>query len=153
MGRYLAEVRPSLVVPPDEGALFLTVDGTGLSPVYLGQVARRYVDRSGVPKTGSCHIFRHTFATLMLEGGADVRYVQAMLGHDELSSTQIYTHVSIRALQAVHAATHPGATNSRHRSERPVPDGTNVAQRHISVFELERQDQEDRARPDGDHLA
>jgi integrase/recombinase XerD len=93
----------------------LTADGTGLSPVYLGQVARRYVERSGVPKTGSCHIFRHTMATLMLEGGADVRYVQAMLGHAELSSTQIYTHVSIRALQAVHTTTHPVATNTRHR--------------------------------------
>ena len=48
-------------------------------------------------------------ATLMLEGGADIRYIQAMLGHAELSTTQIYTQVSIRALQAVHAATHPGA--------------------------------------------
>jgi integrase/recombinase XerD len=52
----------------------------------------------------------------MLEGGADIRYIQALLGHAELSTTQIYAQVSIRALQAVHAATHPGATNTRHRS-------------------------------------
>jgi integrase/recombinase XerD len=52
----------------------------------------------------------------MLEGGADIRYIQAMLGHAELSTTQIYTQVSIRTLQAVHSATHPGATNTRHRS-------------------------------------
>jgi integrase/recombinase XerD len=151
VGRYLAEVRPGLVVAPDDGTLFLTTDGTPLSPVYLGQVARRYVERSGVPKAGACHIFRHTCATLMLEGGADVRYVQAMLGHAELSSTQIYTHVSIRALQAVHTATHPGATNSRHRSERRT-EGANVPRKFLSVFELERQSvlelerQEDRAR-------
>jgi len=116
VARYLAEVRPGFVVAPDDGTLFLTVDGTGLSPVYLGQVARRYIVASGVAKTGSCHIFRHTMATLMLEGGADVRYVQEMLGHAELSTTAIYTHVSIRALSAVHAATHPGATNARHRN-------------------------------------
>lgn len=64
-------------------------------------------------------MFRHTLATVMLEGGADIRYVQAMLGHAELSTTQIYAQVSIRALQAVHAATHPGSTkpmpSSRHR--------------------------------------
>jgi len=150
VGRYLAEVRPGLVVPPDDGTLFLTADGTGLSPVYLGQVARRYVERSGVAKTGSCHIFRHTMATLMLEGGADVRYVQAMLGHAELSSTQVYTHVSIRALQAVHNATHPGATNTRHRSALERPDS--FPQKHFAVGNLE-EDQEDRARPDGGHLA
>lgn len=59
----------------------------------------------------ACHLFRHTLATLMLESGADIRYIQAMLGHAELSTTQIYTQVSIRALQAVHAATFPAATN------------------------------------------
>lgn len=57
-----------------------------------------------------------------LEGGADIRYIQAMLGHAELSTTQIYTQVSIRALQAVHTATHPGATNTRHRSPFTDPD-------------------------------
>jgi integrase/recombinase XerD len=57
-------------------------------------------------------------ATLMLEGGADIRYIQAMLGHADLSTTQIYTQVSIRALQAVHAATHPGSANTpRHTSQ------------------------------------
>lgn len=54
-------------------------------------------------------------ATLMLEGGADIRFIQQMLGHAELTTTQIYTQVSLRKLQAIHAATHPGATNARHR--------------------------------------
>jgi integrase/recombinase XerD len=62
-----------------------------------------------VGKAGSCHLFRHTLATLMLENGADVRYVQAMLGHASLQTTQVYTHVSIKALQEVHARTHPAA--------------------------------------------
>jgi integrase/recombinase XerD len=123
--RYLTEVRPGLVFEPDDGAMFVSAEGCGFSPDRLTQIARRYVTDSGVPKTGACHLFRHTMATLMLEGGADIRYIQAMLGHAELSTTQIYAQVSIRALQAVHAATHPGATNTRHRSpNHPALDNT-----------------------------
>ena len=119
--RYLTEARPRLVAEPDDGTLFVSADGVGFSPDRLTQIAREYVKASGVPKQGTCHLFRHTMATLMLEGGADIRYIQAMLGHAELSTTQIYTQVSIRALRAVHAATHPGATNTRHRSVPPDP--------------------------------
>jgi integrase/recombinase XerD len=111
---YLAEARPTLVVEPDDGTLFLTVDGTPFSLDRLTQLVRDHVKTSGVAKDGACHLFRHTLATVMLEGGADIRYVQAMLGHAELSTTQIYAQVSIRALQAVHRATHPAAL-------RPVP--------------------------------
>jgi integrase/recombinase XerD len=67
------------------------------------------VNASGIDKKGSCHLFRHTMATLMLEGGADIRFIQQMLGHAELSTTEIYTQVSIRKLKQIHAATHPGA--------------------------------------------
>ncbi len=116
ISRYLEETRPTLAAGADDGTLFLTADGTGFSPDRLTQICRGYVKASGVAKEGACHLFRHTMATLMLEGGADIRYIQAMLGHAELSTTQIYTQVSIRALQAVHSATHPGATNTRHRS-------------------------------------
>ena len=116
VGKYLVEARPRLVAEPDDGTLFVSAEGVGFSPDRLTQIARDYVKASGVPKVGACHLFRHTMATLMLEGGADIRYIQAMLGHAELSTTQIYTQVSIRALQAVHAATHPGATNTRHRT-------------------------------------
>jgi len=62
-----------------------------------------------IRKNGSCHLFRHTCATLMLKGGADIRYIQEMLGHVELSTTQIYTQVSIRRLKTVHSLTHPSA--------------------------------------------
>jgi integrase/recombinase XerD len=70
---------------------------------------RDYVERSGVGKKGSCHLFRHTMATLMLEGGADIRFIQEMLGHADPKTTQIYTLVSIKKLQEVHTASHPGA--------------------------------------------
>jgi integrase/recombinase XerD len=111
VGRYLAEVRPRLVIPPDDATLFLTADGTGFSLDWLTRLASACVKASGVPKAGACHLFRHTMATLMLEGGADIRYIQAMLGHADLSTTQIYAQVSVRALQAIHTATHPAASN------------------------------------------
>lgn len=108
--RYLTQARPRLAGPDDDGTVFLTLDGTPFSLDRLTQLVRDHVTASGVGKQGACHLFRHTLATLMLEGGADIRYIQAMLGHAELSTTQIYTQVSIRALQAVHTATFPAAT-------------------------------------------
>jgi len=152
--RYLTEVRPNFAVEPDGATLFLTAEGTSFSPDRLTQIARRYVEASGVPKSGACHLFRHTMATLMLEGGADIRYIQAMLGHAELSTTQIYAQVSIRALQAVHSATHPGATNARHRSTAhpvlAIPDGDDAGYtgQLFAVLELE-EEQENRARAGG----
>ena len=107
--RYLYEVRPHLVMPPDEGVLFLTTMGTALSLKHLSHFVGAYVEAAGVGKKGACHLFRHTLATLMLENGADIRYIQQMLGHSELSSTEVYTHVSIRQLKEVHNATHPAA--------------------------------------------
>jgi len=86
-------------------------------PNRLTELVRTYVNHSGIDKKGSCHLFRHTMATLMLEGGADIRFIQQMLGHAELSTTEIYTQVSIRTLKQIHSATHPGATMTP-RSER-----------------------------------
>ena len=97
MRKYLAEARPGLACGDDDGTLFLTGEGTGFALDTLTRLASQYVKASGVPKTGACHLFRHTMATLMLEGG-DIRYIQAMLGHAELSTTQIYAQVSVRAL-------------------------------------------------------
>lgn len=126
--RYHHEARPRWAREPDNGVLFLTANGDSFSLDRLTQLARHYVTMSGVNKQGACHLFRHTLATLMLEGGADLRYVQQMLGHADISTTQIYTHVSIRHLQAIHTATHPAASNQP-RSSRQVhpvhrpPDG------------------------------
>lgn len=110
---YLAEVRPGLVVPPDEGVIFVSHLGEPITPSRLTEIVRGYVNAAAVGKKGSCHLFRHTMATLMLEGGADIRFIQQMLGHAELSTTQLYTQVSIKKLQDIHRATHPAATTMR----------------------------------------
>jgi integrase/recombinase XerD len=113
IARYLNDARPQLVMPPDPSTLFLTQEGEEISTHRLSQLVRNYVAEADLGKTGACHLFRHTCATLMLEGGADIRYIQEMLGHVELSTTQIYTQVSIRKLKAVHTLTHPSAKLSR----------------------------------------
>ncbi len=122
--KYRCESRPSLVVEPDDGTIFLTRDGTPLIADHLSNLVKRYVEAANMGKTGACHLFRHTMATLMLEGGADVRYVQQMLGHSRLETTEVYTHVSIRTLKAVHSTTHPA------RMERMAtsPDAAQIAQ-------------------------
>ena len=107
--RYLADVRPQLATTPDDGTLFLSFTGKPFWPDSLTQMARDYVKKAGIKKPGSCHLFRHTMATLMLEGGADIRFIQEMLGHALLDSTEIYTHVSIKKLKEIHSTTHPGA--------------------------------------------
>jgi integrase/recombinase XerD len=116
--KYLEEARPCLVKGRDPGTVFLGRWGTPLSGAHMGNLIRQYLETAGVPKEGACHMFRHTMATLMLEGGADIRYIQKMLGHATLQSTEIYTHVAIRKLREVHAATHPGARlTRRHRAQ------------------------------------
>lgn len=117
IGRYLAEVRPALAVLPDDGTLFLTRQGLSLTLCLLTKLVKGYVEAAQLGKRGACHLLRHTCATLMLEGGADIRYIQHLLGHANLETTEIYTRVSIQALKAVHTATHPA------RLERsPLPE-------------------------------
>lgn len=107
--RYLDLARPALAWNAQEPTLFLGLYGEPLSPTWLSTTVAQYVNKAQIGKHGGCHLFRHTMATLMLEGGADIRFIQVMLGHAELSTTQIYTQVAIRQLQAIHTATHPGA--------------------------------------------
>ena len=68
---------------------------------------KKYIEQAGIGKPGACHIFRHTMATLMLDNGADIRHIQMMLGHSQLSTTEIYTQVSIKKLKEIHTLTHP----------------------------------------------
>jgi len=107
IGRYLDTVRPALLLRPGEHALFLTGYGERFSANYLGNWVRSLMNRAGVTLGGSCHLFRHACATHMLENGADIRFIQQLLGHACLETTAIYTEVSIALLQAVHARTHP----------------------------------------------
>ena len=105
--RYQAEVGPRLVFDPDPGVLFLHEYGEPFRKNRLGDLVRKYIEQAGIDKPGACHLFRHTMATLMLDNGADIRHIQAILGHSQLSTTEIYTHVAIRKLRSVHALTHP----------------------------------------------
>jgi len=105
--KYVREARPYLAVEPDDRTVFLSNGGEPFSLDHLSDLVRVHVDAAKIGKRGACHLFRHTMATLMLEGGADIRYIQQMLGHADLSTTQIYTQVSIRQLKRIHTATHP----------------------------------------------
>ena len=80
-------------------------------------MVREYVAGAEIGKSGSCHLFRHTMATLMLEGGADIRFIQQMLGHVKLDTTQIYTQVSIRKLKEIHTLTHPAKLDKPGKEE------------------------------------
>jgi len=120
--KYVTDVRPGLVVEPDDGTLFLTNTGDPFTPNRLTQLVRNYVDAAEIGKRGACHLFRHTMATIMLENGADIRFIQEMLGHAELSTTQIYTQVSIKKLKEIHTATHPSARVSRESAVVTDPD-------------------------------
>jgi integrase/recombinase XerD len=114
IGHYLENARPQLVLVASETALFLNREGGRFTPNALSAHVRRVLERSGIrEREGSCHLFRHTCTTLRLEGGADTRFLQEMLGHAILDSTQIYTRVSIRKLKEIHTATHPGAKLGR----------------------------------------
>ncbi len=119
--QYLERAREEIAWNQDDKTLFLGNEGKPLSPLWLSTVIAKRVDAAELGKRGGCHLFRHTMATLMLEGGADIRHIQAMLGHAEISTTQIYTQVAIRQLQQVHAMTHPGATR-RIRGAQMTPD-------------------------------
>ena len=105
--RYLMEVRPEYACANPTPALYLSQLGTRLNKCWLSTTVAGYVKKAKIGKQGGCHLFRHTMATLMLDGGADIRFVQGMLGHADLKSTQIYTHISIEKLRKVHEATHP----------------------------------------------
>ena len=105
--RYLRELRPRLDEGEGEGVVFLNQHGRPLSRMGAWKIVRRHVDRSDVDRSVSPHTLRHTFATHLLQGGADLPAVQEMLGHADITTTQIYTHVDRSYLRDVHRSCHP----------------------------------------------
>ena len=149
--KYVTDVRSELVAGHDEGVLFLTNLNEPFTPNRLTQLVRGYVNHANIGKSGACHLFRHTMATLMLEHGADIRFIQEMLGHVKLDTTQIYTQVSIRKLKAIHTATHPGAalarTSSQSADSDSLSDGELVVELHQMLAD-EADDESELGLPD-----
>jgi integrase/recombinase XerD len=104
---YLRELRPRLEKGEGRGALFLTAHVRPLTRMGAWKILARHVEDAGITKNVSPHTLRHSFATHLLEGGADLRAVQEMLGHADISTTQIYTHVDREYLRKVHRQFHP----------------------------------------------
>jgi integrase/recombinase XerD len=106
---YLADVRPALTRGRQPAALFLSQRGGALSRMGLWGIVRRHAVAAGVERVLTPHVLRHSFATHLLERGADLRSLQAMLGHADISTTQIYTHISRERLRRVYDQYHPRA--------------------------------------------
>ena len=104
---YVRELRPVLERGEGKGILFLNGQGKPLTRMGAWKILRKYVTMAGIEKPVSPHTLRHSFATHLLEGGADLRAVQEMLGHADIATTQIYTHVDREYLRSVHRQFHP----------------------------------------------
>jgi integrase/recombinase XerD len=100
-------MRPGLVIEPDTCTLFMHESGGAFIMNRLTDLVKKHIAAAGVGKPGACHLFRHSKATQILDNGADIRHIQAILGHNQLSTTEMYTQVSIQKLKAEHALTHP----------------------------------------------
>jgi integrase/recombinase XerD len=119
--RYLKEVRPRLCLDTRTPALFLTGYGDAFNPDVVSRMVSAWLKQADLKRKGCCHVLRHTCATHMLENGADIRFIQQLLGHEKLDTTAIYTEVSIKQLQEVHARCHP---SSKLAEEKPLPQAT-----------------------------
>ena len=104
---YIRETRPALARKDGQGTVFLNAQGRPLTRMGIWKILRKHVKRAGVKKRVTPHTLRHCFATHLLEGGADLAAVQEMLGHADISTTQIYTHVDREYLRDVHKRFHP----------------------------------------------
>ena len=147
--KYLVESRPQLMVA-DHEYLFVNDYGEPASPVFVAAKVKRYMMFASIEKkTGSCHLLRHACATHMLDNGADIRFIQAMLGHADISTTQIYTHVAIDKLREIHDATHP-AKLTRNKDESKSNAQTSDATRALFDVLAAESDEDESAEADAD---
>jgi integrase/recombinase XerD len=108
--RYIDAARPKLVTPKSPGTVFLTRRGTPFASVTLWLRMKNRVRRAGISRNITPHMLRHSFATHLLEHGADLRIIQELLGHANISTTEIYTHVAGNRLREIHRKFHPRST-------------------------------------------
>ena len=106
---YIDKVRDSMIASPEETALFVNVNGTRMSRQGFWKVVKHYQEKAGIEKDITPHTLRHSFAAHLLENGADLRSIQEMLGHADISSTQVYTKVVSHQLKDVYNKAHPRA--------------------------------------------
>jgi len=151
LDKYLSQARAQLITTDTAESLFVTDHGEPVIPAYVADKVKHYMRAAEVHKVGSTHLLRHACATHMLEGGADIRFIQAMLGHANLETTQIYTQVAIDKLIEVHRATHP----SRLQRQRTAAQGAQSPLQGPSLDEvrealLSAMDNDSEAVEDGD---
>jgi len=123
--RYVLEAREELTTGGHQ-SMWVTDFGEPMDASYLAHIVKGMMEDAGIKKSGSCHLLRHAMATHMLDNGADTRFIQAMLGHTSLSSTQIYTMVSVEKLKRIHAVTHPARADGT-MQEPELEDDEEVA--------------------------
>jgi integrase/recombinase XerD len=109
MAAYLSTERPRLVKPRSSSEIFLSERGKKLTTARIWQIVKKHAQRAGLEKSIYPHLLRHSFATHLLSNGADLRIIQELLGHADISTTQVYTHVDQQRLKAVHRQFHPRA--------------------------------------------
>ena len=107
LSKYLTSERPALVSKKTSSHIFLSVRGGPLSTVRVRQIVKERAKAAGIDQNIYPHLLRHSFATHLLENGADLRVIQELLGHADISTTQIYTHVDQKRLKTVHKNFHP----------------------------------------------
>ena len=109
LSHYMKEVRPQLLADPEETALFVNMNGERMSRQGFWKIVKHYQEMAQIDKDITPHTLRHSFAVHLLENGADLRAIQEMLGHADISSTQIYTHVVKKQLRDIYQKAHPRA--------------------------------------------
>ena len=123
--RYMRDVRPTMVNKYSGGYLFLNSRGRKFSRMGIWKIIRRWAEKAGIEKNVHPHTLRHSFATHLIEGGADTRAVQEMLGHISIATTQIYTHISMKKITETYFKYHPRGRDENILSENSAdtPDG------------------------------
>ena len=150
--KYLYTVRPLYIDDVDSATLFLAKHGEGMQGKQLSVIVKKTIAAANLERftdthpNAACHLFRHACATHMLENGADIRYIQALLGHADLSSTEIYTQVSILQLKAVHERTHPARLEGRGGDNDTMDSAIPADPREALLMALEAEHDEDAER-------